>query len=265
MPVMVGTSGWQYDSWRGGLYPPGLAKARWLEHYAGRFVTIEVNNSFYRLPDARAFADWAVRTPDDFVMAVKMSRFLTHVRRLKDPQEPVARFLDRARRLGSKLGPVLLQLPPNLRCDLDALDRTLACFPSTVRVAVEFRHPSWLTEEARDVLVRHRAAWCLADRRGATTPDIRTADWGYVRFHQGRAHPDPCYGRTSLSHWARRIFELWGSGADVYAYFNNDGHACAVRDARQFAAAATRAGLVSTRVPAPREVSLTQRVTASPG
>jgi uncharacterized protein YecE (DUF72 family) len=254
---MVGTSGWQYDSWRGGLYPPELAKARWLEHYASRFATIEVNNSFYRLPEARAFADWAARTPDDFVIAVKMSRYLTHVRRLKDPKEPVALFLDRARHLGPKLGPVLLQLPPNLPCDVDAIDRTLACFPSDVRVAVEFRHPSWLTDRAQDVLVRHGAAWCLVDRRGPILADVRTAEWGYIRFHQGRAHPDPCYGRASLSQWACRVSALWGSGADVYAYFNNDGHACAVRDARHFAAAATRAGLFPTRVPGPGEVRLT--------
>jgi uncharacterized protein YecE (DUF72 family) len=125
VPVLVGTSGWQYAHWRGRFYPEGLGQARWLEHYADRFATVESNNAFYRLPEASTFEAWAARTPPDFVMAVKASRYLTHVRRLREPEEPVHRLLDRARHLGGKLGPVLLQLPPNLQADPEALDRTL--------------------------------------------------------------------------------------------------------------------------------------------
>ena len=257
MPLLVGTSGWQYDSWRGGLYPDGVAKARWLEYYAGRFATVELNNSFYRLPHARAFSEWASRTPDDFVLAVKMSRYLTHIRRLRDPEDPVALFLDRARHLGPKLGPVLLQLPPTLRCDPEAIDITLGCFPSGVRVAVEFRHPSWFNDETQQVLAGHGAAWCLTDSMGRVSPELRTADWGYVRFHRGRARPDPCYGRTALMSWARRVSDLWPASADVYAYFNNDGHTCAVRDARTFALLVRRHGVEATRVPDPGQVHLT--------
>lgn len=257
MAVFVGTSGWQYDHWREGFYPSDIAKLRWLEFYAGRFATVELNNSFYRLPDARAFDGWATRTPGDFVLAVKMSRYLTHIRRLHEPQDPVSLFLERARHLGPKLGPVLLQLPPGLRCDTAALDQALACFPAGIRVAVEFRHESWFNDEARAVMTRRGAAWCLTDRKGSTSPEVRTADWGYVRFHQGRADPDPCYGRAALSTWAGRVRDLWGPDEDVYAYFNNDGRACALRDARTFAALAARAGLSPTRVPQAGEVHLT--------
>src|SRR3954467_5359802 len=134
MTTRIGTSGWQYGHWRDRLYPRGVAQARWLEHYAERFATVESNAAFYRLPEADTFAAWAGRTPDDFVMAVKASRYLTHVRRLKEPEEPGGGLLERARRLGSKLGPILLQLPPNLQAELELLDRTLRCFPDDVRV-----------------------------------------------------------------------------------------------------------------------------------
>lgn len=254
MPLLIGTSGWQYRSWRESFYPSGMPQARWLEHYAARFQTVEVNNAFYRLPEARTFADWARRTPDDFLVAVKMSRYLTHVRRLRQPAEPVELFLSRARHLGAKLGPVLLQLPPTLRADIPALDATLGCFPSAVRVAVELRHESWFTEETARLLAGHGAALCLADGPKLRTPSWRTADWGYVRFHEGRATPHPCYGRTALSTWAGRLGDTWGGDADIFAFFNNDERGCAVRDAAVLATRARRTGLSPTRVPEAREV-----------
>ena len=256
MTVLVGTSGWQYDSWRGRLYPPEVPKARWLEHYAARFATVESNNAFYRLPERRTFADWAARTPDDFVMAVKASRYLTHVRRLREPAEPVRRLVDRLEGLGRKCGPVLLQLPPTLRLDLDSLEATLAAFPRALRLAVEPRHPSWFVDETRRLLERRRAALCLADRPGLRAPHWATADWGYVRFHEGRATPPPCYGQRALGTWAARIAGLWGRDADVYCYFNNDPGGCAPHDARRFAGAAARAGLDHARVPGRGEAPL---------
>lgn len=249
MGLFVGTSGWQYRDWRGPFYPPKLAQAKWLEFYVERFRTVEVNNTFYRLPPPETFAGWARRVPDDFVMVVKMSRYLTHVKRLRDAAEPVDRFFEHARPLGSKLGPVLVQLPPQLPADLPALDDTLARFPSGVRAAVEFRHPSWFTDDTAALLARHDAAFCLADSPRRRTPLWRTADWGYVRFHEGRASPPPCYGQRALQTWAERIAGLWPPSADVYAFFNNDHRACAIRDASVFAHAATRAGLHPTRVP----------------
>ena len=186
MPVLVGTSGWQYRHWRDAFYPPDVPQRQWLEYYAGKFGTVENNGTFYRLPARDTFAGWRDRTPDDFVMAVKASRYLTHVRRLRDPAEPVRRMLDAFQGLGGKLGPVLLQLPPTLSADPALLDDCLARFPADVRVAVEPRHPSWWTNAVRAVLTARGAALCWADRRGQpVTPMWRTAGWGYVRFHEG--------------------------------------------------------------------------------
>jgi len=254
--MLIGTSGWQYRHWRGGLYPEGLAVSRWLGHYAERFATVEVNNAFYRLPELATFKTWSEAVGDDFVFAVKMSRYLTHVRRLRDPDEPVQRFLERASGLGPKLGPVLLQLPPSMSVDLGALDRALGCFPKGVRVAVELRHDSWWTPGARSLLERHGAALCLADQAGARSPLWRTADWGYLRLHGGRAQPPACYGRAALQTWADELAKLWPPPADLYVYFNNDQHGCAPHDARWLASAARRAGLAPSRVPAARETPL---------
>jgi uncharacterized protein YecE (DUF72 family) len=250
MAVFVGTSGWQYREWRDRYYPKGVAQARWLEHYAEGFATVESNNAFYRLPERATFEAWARRTPGDFVWAVKMSRYLTHIKRLRDPAEPVARFLDRAEGLGGKLGAVLLQLPPTLKADLDALEAVLELLARRVRVAVEFRHDTWFTEPAQRLLERHGAALCLADRGSrALTPMWRTAEWGYLRLHAGVARPRPCYGRRALDGWARRVAETWEPSADVFVYFNNDGRGCAPRDARAFGRALERAGIEATRVP----------------
>ena len=177
MRLHVGTSGWQYDWWRDAFYPKATPKRRWLGHYACRFATVEVNNAFYRLPERTTFERWAAGTPDDFTFALKASRFLTHVKRLADPAEPVARMLDRARGLGQKLGPVLLQLPPQLAIALDRLDDALAQFPADQRVAVEFRHPSWFVDECRAVLEDRRAR--AVPRRSTGTP---TADLAHRRL-----------------------------------------------------------------------------------
>ncbi|MZD55021.1 DUF72 domain-containing protein [Streptomyces sp. SID5606] len=236
MPLFVGTSGWQYRDWREAFYPPGLPVRRWLERYTDVFPTVEINNAFYRLPARETFEAWRERVPPDFVVAVKASRYLTHVKRLRDPAEPVERLMSHAAGPGDRLGPVLLQLPPTLRADPGLLDACLARFPSGTRVAVEPRHDSWWTPEVREVLTSRGAALCWADVRARpVTPLWRTADWGYVRFHEGRATPWPRYGRRSLSTWSDRITSTWSRDQDVYAYFNNDQHAAAVADARTFA------------------------------
>ncbi|WP_252374982.1 MULTISPECIES: DUF72 domain-containing protein [unclassified Nonomuraea] len=228
----MGTSGWQYKDWRGVLYPPGVPQRLWLETYAAEFPTVESNNAFYRLPSPELFAAWRDRTPPYFVMAVKASRFLTHIKRLAEPEEPVRRLMGAVAELKDKLGPILLQLPPTLQSDPGRLDRCLACFPAHVRVAVEPRHDSWWTGEVRDILRARGAALCWADRRGRPqSPFWRTAGWGYVRLHQGRA--GIAYGDTALRTWARRVREAgW---RDAYVYFNNDPGAAAVRNARRFA------------------------------
>lgn len=236
---MVGTSGWQYADWKERFYPAGVPQRRWLEYYSAHFPTVESNASFYRLPRRETFEGWRERTPDGFVMAVKASRYLTHVRRLQEPEEPVERLMRAASRLGSKLGPILVQLPPTLRADAGLLDRCLGCFPDTVRVVVEPRHPSWWTDEVKDVLEKRAATLCWADRKQQPlSPLWRTADWAYLRFHEGSAQPWPSYEEETLRSWKRRLADTWPQSADIFVYFNNDPGGAAIRDAVTFVQAA---------------------------
>lgn len=229
MRVLIGTSGWQYRDWRGRFYPDRLPTSEWLPYYATRFPTVEVNNSFYRLPTEETFDRWRSATPEGFVMAVKASRFLTHLKRLRDPGQPLELMLSRAQALGTRLGPILFQLPPRFPVDLPRLEDMTRFLPADVRAAFEFRDPSWDRDDVRAVLERVGAAWVLADRPGARIRDHVTGGWTYVRFHQGR--PDaPGYSRDKLRRWADRIAALPAS--DAYVYFNNDAEAAALRDAR---------------------------------
>ena len=248
--LYIGTSGWQYRHWRNRFYPKGLPARAWLDHYVERFATVEINNTFYRLPPRETFEGWAKRFPADYAIAAKASRYLTHIKRLREPQEPVQRFMEHAAPLGSRLGPVLVQLPPNLPVEVERLDETLAAFPRWLRVAVEPRHESWWIDDVRKVLEKHDAALCLADRGSRLiTPAWRTSEWGYVRFHFGRAQPRSCYGRAALARWTDRVCDLWGADDDVYVYFNNDGEGCAIRDAVVFGELAAARGLHPTRTP----------------
>ena len=249
MPLIVGTSGWQYASWRGRFYQ-GVPQREWLPHYADRFACVEVNNTFYNLPAATTFARWAEQTPADFRFALKLSRYLTHIRRLREPDDSVKLFLERAEPLAAKTGPLLLQLPPTMRCDIDRLAAALTAIPARWRVAVEFRHPSWYTDEVAALLKARDAAMCLTDRRGRPMQPLwRTSSWGFVRLHEGRAAPWPCYGDTALRSWVNRVADLWAPSDDVYVFFNNDPSGCAVRDAIRFAGHGRRAGWEATRVP----------------
>jgi uncharacterized protein YecE (DUF72 family) len=255
--LRIGTSGWLYPAWRGILYERGVPQARWLEAYAEAFSTVELNNAFYRLPTRTSFEGWADRTHDGFTFAVKASRYLTHIRRLRDPTDPVRRLVVAAIGLGDPLGPILLQLPPTLRVDVERLDACLEALPAGWRVAVEPRHASWWADEVRACLVARGAALCWADRLGRpVTPLWRTADWGYVRLHEGRARPRPRYGDAALRTWLRRIREAWPPDADVFVYFNNDPGGAAVVNARRMevlAAAGSSRGRPSTSHLAPRQ------------
>lgn len=233
MAVRIGTSGFIYEHWRERFYPPS-ARGSELEYYATLFDTVELNVTFYRMPSIATFRSWAARVPDGFLFAVKASRYLTHVRRLREPEDSVKLLVERASELGSHLGPILLQLPPDMTADVPRLDAVLEEFPPSLRLAVEPRHGSWFTDALRDVLTRRGAALCLADRRGPATPIWRTANWTYLRFHAGQASPRPCYGERSLGTWSARLRDGWGHQAEAFAYFNNDHQGCALRDAAAF-------------------------------
>ena len=256
MSVLVGTSGWQYRDWRGRFYPVGLPQRLWLEHHAAAFATTEVNNSFYRLPAREVFEQWRARTPADYVVTVKASRFLSHIKRLKEPEEPVARLMDRVEGLGDRVGAVLLQLPPNLQCDVDRLDATLACFPAGTRVAVEPRHDSWWIPDLRDVLTARGAALVWSDRDSRpVAPLWRTTDWAYLRLHHGGGEDFWPYDEQVLREWVARLAETWDDDEDAYVYTNNDPGGAALRDAVTFARLVQERGRTSTRVPDMADVS----------
>jgi len=252
--VVIGTSGWQYRDWRGRFYPQRMPQRLWLEHYAAHFATVESNNAFYRLPERSTFEAWRTRTPADFRWAVKASRFLTHIKRLREPEEPVARLMGRAEGLGERLDVVLLQLPPTLRADVELLRECLAQFPAGARVAVEPRHETWWTDEVRALLERYGAALCWADRdEEPVAPLWRTAGWSYLRLHRG-VH-DWRYRPETLQLWADRLAATWEPDEDVLVYFNNDPGGAAVVDAVGFAEAVRRTGRTPTRVPTAEQAS----------
>jgi uncharacterized protein YecE (DUF72 family) len=227
----VGCSGWQYKHWRGDFYPSALPVSRWFEHYASVFDTVEINNSFYRLPEAATFAAWASRAPRGFVFAVKASRFLTHMKKLKDPEEPLDRFFTRARALGRHLGPVLYQLPPGWKCDLARLEQFLQTLPTGVRHVLEFREPTWYSLDVYALMERHGVAICLHDMPASATGRLRLGRFVYVRFHGASGRYDGSYPRGRLHDWAAWLAGQAAAGADVYAYFNNDVGGHAPRDA----------------------------------
>lgn len=223
----IGCSGWNYAHWREVFYPRGLPTSRWLEHYAGTFDTVEVNATFYRLPTAKATARWAETSPPGFLFAVKASRYLTHVKRLRDLRAGWRRFWERIEPLADagKLGPVLWQLPERFHRDDERLAAALEALPPQHH-AFEFRHASWFVPEVEELLRRHGAALVIGDHpERPFQTHVLTADWTFLRFHYGGG-PDGSYPERELEVWAERI-RSWLAEADVYAYFNDDwgGHA----------------------------------------
>lgn len=240
----VGCSGWVYRDWRGVVYPEKLPQRRWFEHYASLFDTVEINNTFYRLPPVPMVEGWQAQAPAGFVYALKLGQFGSHRMKLRDAASWLPNHLDRAERLGASLGPTLVQLPPRWKRNAERLDEFLSVAPKHLRWAVELRDPSWLHDDVYEVLRRHQAALCLHDLL-ADHPWIRTADWTYVRFHGPNALEQKylgLYGPERLAPVAERLHEWMDQGCDVYAYFNNDHHGYAVQDA------ATLTGMLTTGV-----------------
>lgn len=232
--IRIGTSGWSYRHWKGVFYPSDVPSGAWLAYYAGRFATVELNSTFYRTPPDSSFRAWREAAPRGFVFATKANRFITHTKRLNDARETVPRELESAQRLGPALGPVLFQLPPTMKRDVERLSGFLDALPGKGRFVVELRHRSWDDPEVYDLLARHHVAVCLHDWHRREWP-LRAVEGAaslvYVRFHG----PDGAYGgryeKATLKTWASRFRDWRADGRDVFCYFNNDAKGNAVRDA----------------------------------
>lgn len=225
----IGTSGYQYKHWRGDFYPAKMPTKEWFAHYAATFDTVEINNTFYRLPEASVFQNWNAAAPPGFRYAIKFNRYASHRKKLKDPEEPLERFLSRVEELKSYLGPILVQLPPRWGVAPARLDQFLSLAPRRHRWAVEFRDPSWLIDEVYDVLCRHNAALCIHDLI-PDHPHVITADWFYQRFHGGRGYARN-YEDDVLARVAADLRKQLRAGRDLWVYFNNDVHGHAIRNA----------------------------------
>ncbi|MBI4462343.1 MAG: DUF72 domain-containing protein [Acidobacteria bacterium] len=236
--IHVGTSGWHYAHWRGPFYPEGMKSDQMLAFYCERLSTVEINNSFYRLPTRKTFRWWRQQTPAGFVFAVKASRYITHMKKLKDSRQPLRKFLSHAEALGAKLGPILFQLPPRWRRDTARLKNFLQALPRRHRFAFEFRDPSWFHREVYRLLEQHNAAFCVFDLAGLQSPRTLTADFTYLRLH-GPAEQKyaGCYTREQLRAWLRAC-EAWAKeGAqEVFVYFDNDQAGYAARNALELVA-----------------------------
>lgn len=231
--VRVGCSGWQYSHWREDFYPFSLPQKKWLDYYATQFDTVEVNNSFYRLPSEKTFSEWRERVPDPFLFAVKASRYLTHMRRLKDPADPLHLFWSRARLLGAKLGPVLYQLPPywkrNEKRFLDFLD----ALPENALHAVEFRDPTWYTDVIFRAMEAKGVAMCIHDHQESVSPRETIGPFVYARFHGFPEHPEGSYPKRHLREWAVWFAKETDAGKAIFAYFNNDAFGHAPKNAQE--------------------------------
>ncbi|HET7705086.1 MAG TPA: DUF72 domain-containing protein [Thermoanaerobaculia bacterium] len=230
--IRIGTSGYSYKHWIGRYYPAELKSSDWLRHYVRDFDTVELNNTFYALPKEETFDAWRKNTPSDFLFAVKGSRFLTHMIKLKDPERGLVNFLPRAERLRSKLGPILWQLPPGWKVNVERLEEFLKLLPSKHRYTFELRNETWMIEPVYEVLRKYNAAFCIYELAGYQSPLEITADWTYVRLHGPTAFKyQGSYSDRQMEEWADRIRAWSRRMKAIYVYFDNDDSAYAVDNA----------------------------------
>ena len=229
--VHIGTSGWSYDHWREVFYPPGLAAKRQLAYYRQYFRTVEINSSFYRLPSIASLRDWYGSVPDDFIFAVKASRYITHMKKLRDSRHAVTEFMSRVEVLRDKLGPILFQLPPHWHINAERFAAFLKLLPRGYRYAVEFRDPTWFSPRIYELLAEYAAAFCIFDLDRKLSPMEVTADFIYMRLHGPKGPYQGRYDDRALHGWAESIADWRRQGREVYCYFDNDEAAYAVQDA----------------------------------
>jgi len=226
--IRIGTSGWNYTHWREVFYPDELSQKEWFSHYAAKFNTVEVNNTFYQLPETSTFQNWHEQAPQGFVYTLKGNRYITHLKRLKTSEETVNRFLDRARELKETLGPILWQLPPRWYKNVERLERFLGLLPKDLIHVFEFRDEDWFADDVLELLDQERASFCTHDMVGLEVPRAVTGRIAYVRFHgtaEEKYHGS--YDDETIQGWARWLANHYEEGKSIYAYFNNDveGHA----------------------------------------
>ena len=236
MSIQIGTSGWHYEHWVGPFYPADLKPEEMLSFYSSSFSAVEINNSFYRLPTRKSLGTWKHSTPDGFVFVFKASRYITHMKKLHDAGDALERMLASAGVLGEKLGPVLFQLPPKWRVNAGRLDSFLSQIPEDMRVAFEFRDPSWFVDDVFASLRRHGAAFCIYELAGSRSPNEITTDFVYIRLHGPGGAYEGSYGTQTLSGWAGAISSWARGGKDVYCFFDNDERGYAVQNAGELRA-----------------------------
>jgi uncharacterized protein YecE (DUF72 family) len=239
--IRIGCSGWNYRHWRGLFYPRGLPQRDWFSCYAAHFETVEINNSFYRLPPAETFAKWRDQAPPGFCYAVKANRFLTQAKKLKECEEPLARMMAPFRELEPKLGPILYQLPPRFRINLERLESFLALLPGDVTTVFEFRDASWHIPETFALLDRHGASLCVHDMAGSATDRVAVGPVAYLRFHGAGGKYRGRYPDDALRSWAGWMTRQARGGRPVWAYFNNDIGGAAIEDAQALKAMVAQA------------------------
>lgn len=227
----IGCSGWHYDHWRSLYYPAELPKSEWLLFYAKQFNTVELNSSFYQLPSEKTFNRWRESTPDSFVFAVKVSRFITHIKKLRKSALALETFLSRVSILQNKLGPLLYQLPPSMKRNDEMLCEFLALLPSYYRHVFEFRHESWLNSSVFNILRRYNIGLCVFNMPNINCPLITTSDFAYIRFHGNQKLYSSCYSDKELSQWSQDVIQLGNNIKAIYIYFNNDAEAFAIKNA----------------------------------
>jgi uncharacterized protein YecE (DUF72 family) len=218
----IGTSGWHYQHWKGTFYPETIKNTEQLEYYQRSFTTVEVNNSFYRLPDKNTFKNWKEAVPGDFIFAVKASRFITHMKKLKDPVESTAAFFSHIHVLKEKLGPVLFQLPPSWKINTERFGDFLARLPNGYRYVFEFRNASWYDEQIYELMRTYNCAFCIYELAHHRSPELITADFIYIRLHGPGDKYQGSYSRAALKKLASKIRDWKSAGFDVYVYFDND-------------------------------------------
>lgn len=227
----VGTSGWNYKHWEGNFYPEGMRPKDWLKFYSEKLLTVEINNSFYRLPDIKTFKSWEKNTPEKFIFSVKGSRYITHMKKLKDPEQSSRKLFSGIKHLKKKLGPILFQLPPHWKFNKERLLKFLKSLPGEYRYTFEFREKSWWNEEVFELLNQHNAAFCIYELAGTLAPKEITADFVYIRLHGPGDKYQGDYSRKELSFWAGSILLWQEKDKDVFIYFDNDDSGYAVKNA----------------------------------